>query len=138
MISVFREQRGDDYRNKNHHPKGNCPNEFETSYAPDRPELRGGVTMRRLLDLRVAHTDVTMPGMKSKKEKIVHYDREADVLAIYLGKGGTEELAEIAPGVSVEYGKDGNVMGIEILNASRVLEAFLASHAKRAAAHVRS
>ncbi len=23
----------------NHHPEGRCPNEFETSYAPDRPEI---------------------------------------------------------------------------------------------------
>ncbi len=24
---------------EHHHGKGRCPNEFETSYAPDRPEI---------------------------------------------------------------------------------------------------
>ncbi len=78
--------------------------------------------------------------MRSKKEKskIVHYDREADVLALYLSRGRAEELAEIAPGVSVEFGKGGRVMGFEILNASRVLKSFIASHAKRSTVHARA
>ena len=35
--------------------------------------------------------------------------------------GIEEEFAEIAPGVSVELDKRGNVIGVEILNASKVL-----------------
>ena len=69
---------------------------------------------------------------------IVHYDKEADVLALYLEKGSAEDIAEVAPGVSVEFGKDGGVIGFEILNASKVFRSFIASHAKRSAAHARA
>lgn len=50
----------------------------------------------------------------------MHYDKEIDVLAVYLSRGRAEELAEIAPGISVELGSAGNVVGFEILNASKV------------------
>jgi uncharacterized protein YuzE len=76
--------------------------------------------------------------MKSKSRKMVHYDKEADVLALYLERGRAEEIAEIIPGVSVEFSKNGSVMGFEILNASKVLKSFLASHVKRSVAHARA
>lgn len=57
----------------------------------------------------------------SKANKIVNYDPEADALSLYLHKGGEEEFVEVAPNVSVELDKKGRVIGIEILNASKVL-----------------
>jgi uncharacterized protein YuzE len=36
--------------------------------------------------------------------------------------GEEEEHREIAPGVSIELGKKGELLGIEILNASKVIK----------------
>lgn len=49
----------------------------------------------------------------------VNYDSEADVLYIVSKKGQEEESIEIAPGVNVELDEKGEVIGIEILNASK-------------------
>ena len=50
----------------------------------------------------------------------MHYDRASDVFYIGIQGGAEEEYVEVAPGVSVELGEDGKVIGIEILNASKV------------------
>lgn len=55
----------------------------------------------------------------------MHYDPEADVLGLYIGKGQEEEFVELAPDVSVELDPKGAVIGVEILNASKVLSPFL-------------
>jgi uncharacterized protein YuzE len=47
----------------------------------------------------------------------VLYDEKQDVL--YFGREGEEEeTVELAPGVSVELDKSGNVIGLEVFNAS--------------------
>lgn len=60
--------------------------------------------------------------MNKVNKKIVNYDPEADVLSLYIGKGSEEEFVEIAPNISVELNKNGKVIGLEILNASKVLK----------------
>lgn len=51
----------------------------------------------------------------------VHYDKEVDVL--YLSKEGKEAyVEEVSPGISLEFDEEGNIIGIEILNASLVLK----------------
>lgn len=51
----------------------------------------------------------------------VHYDKEVDVL--YLSREGKEASVEEAyPGISLEFNEEGNIVGIEILNASLVLK----------------
>lgn len=67
-----------------------------------------------------------------KKEKLVHYDKQNDVLYFGVRKGVEEEFSEIAPGVAVELDKKGNVIGIEVLNASKVLKPVLGSKEERA------
>lgn len=52
----------------------------------------------------------------------VSYDEEVDVLWILSKEGAMEEFVEPIPGVHVELNEDGEVMGIEIMNASKVLE----------------
>ena len=59
--------------------------------------------------------------MKQKKP-IVNYDPESDVLYIAIKKQGEEEYVEIAPGVNVELDEKGEVIGFEILNASKFLK----------------
>ena len=51
----------------------------------------------------------------------VSYDAEADVL--YLAKEGQEEeVVEVYPGVNLEFGPERELLGIEILGASRILK----------------
>ncbi len=69
--------------------------------------------------------------MRAKKEKpLVKYDPSSDVLYIATRKGVEEEFTEIAPGVNVEVDRKGNILGVEILNASHTLKGFLKSLGK--------
>jgi uncharacterized protein YuzE len=48
----------------------------------------------------------------------VTYDAEVDVLRIILSEASIEESDEDKPGVILDYDRDGNVVGIEVLAAS--------------------
>ncbi len=48
----------------------------------------------------------------------VTYDPEVDVLRIILSDAPIEESDEEKPGMIFDYDRDGNVVGLEILNAS--------------------
>lgn len=52
------------------------------------------------------------------------YDPEVDVLTIAWNNTPVEESEAISPGVILDYDQAGNVIGIEILNASRKIENF--------------
>jgi uncharacterized protein YuzE len=52
----------------------------------------------------------------------VKYDQEVDVLTIQLSGAPVEESDEDKPGIILDYDKDGNIVGIEILNASKRME----------------
>ncbi|HET6889681.1 MAG TPA: DUF2283 domain-containing protein [Pyrinomonadaceae bacterium] len=52
----------------------------------------------------------------------VTYDPEVDVLRIVFSNVPIEESDEDKPGVILDYDKDGNVVGLEILNASKRME----------------
>ncbi|MFH1370210.1 MAG: DUF2283 domain-containing protein [Planctomycetota bacterium] len=56
------------------------------------------------------------------KKPLINYDYESDVLYIVAKKAVEEEFAEIAPGINVELDDKGQVIGIEILNASKCLK----------------
>jgi len=49
------------------------------------------------------------------------YDHESDSLYIMISRGVEEGFIELAPDINLELGKDGKVIGIEILKASKVL-----------------
>jgi uncharacterized protein YuzE len=49
----------------------------------------------------------------------VRYDPEVDVLRITLSDAPVEESDENKPGVILDYDKSGNIVGIEILDASK-------------------
>ncbi len=49
----------------------------------------------------------------------VKYDEEVDVLTIEFSDSPVEESDEDKPGVILDYDKEGNIVGIEILNASK-------------------
>ena len=52
----------------------------------------------------------------------VTYDPHVDVLRILLSSAPIEESDEDKPGVILDYDKDGNVVGLEILDASKRIE----------------
>jgi len=49
----------------------------------------------------------------------VKYDPEVDVLSIVLSDAPVEESDEDKPGVILDYDKAGNIVGVEILDASK-------------------
>lgn len=51
-----------------------------------------------------------------------HYDPRADALAINWGDAVIEESDEVEPGVILDYDKDGNVIGVEVLAASKKIK----------------
>ena len=53
--------------------------------------------------------------------KSVHYDPEADILYIVLREGPAEDTIEIDEDIFVEIDEKGNIIGIEIWQASRNL-----------------
>ena len=52
----------------------------------------------------------------------VTYDPEVDILRILLSSATVEESDEDKPGVILDYDKNGNVVGLEVLDASRRME----------------
>ena len=58
--------------------------------------------------------------MSSKS--VVNYDSKSDVLYIVAKKAKEEEYIEIAPGINVELDDKGEVIGVEILNASKIFK----------------
>jgi uncharacterized protein YuzE len=52
----------------------------------------------------------------------VTYDLEVDVLRILFRDTAIEESDEDKPGVILDYDKEGNVVGLEVLNASTRVE----------------
>ena len=52
----------------------------------------------------------------------VTYDPEVDVLRIVFSSAPVEESDEDKPGVILDYDKDGNIVGLEVLDASKRIE----------------
>jgi uncharacterized protein YuzE len=52
----------------------------------------------------------------------VTYDPEVDVLRIIFRNAPIEESDEDKPGVILDYDAEGNIVGLEVLNASRRVE----------------
>jgi len=57
----------------------------------------------------------------TSSSRFIRYDTKSDTLYIVAGRGMEEEFVEVAPGVHVELDAKGDVVGIEILKASKFL-----------------
>ena len=64
----------------------------------------------------------TMAKDLKKEKRVAHYDQESDVLYLGLKEGAEDALIEVAPGVGLEVDESGKILGIEILNASQILQ----------------
>ena len=49
----------------------------------------------------------------------VKYDKDVDILYFYLSDEKIMESDEDKPGIILDYGFNGNIIGIEVLNASK-------------------
>lgn len=49
----------------------------------------------------------------------ITYDRDADALYIYLNKTVVDKTEEVKPGIIVDYAKNGDPIGFEILSISK-------------------
>jgi uncharacterized protein YuzE len=56
------------------------------------------------------------------KKGIINYDKESDIIYIVTKKGTEDNIIEVSPGINVELNNKGEVIGIEILNASKLLK----------------
>ena len=52
----------------------------------------------------------------------VYYDPEVDVLRILFSNQPIEESDEDKPGVIIDYDKNGHIVGLEVLDASKNME----------------
>ncbi|MBV6474615.1 MAG: DUF2283 domain-containing protein [Rhodocyclaceae bacterium] len=52
----------------------------------------------------------------------VTYDKETDILQLVFTSAPVEESDEDKPGVIIDYDKNGNIVGMEILDASKRIE----------------
>lgn len=52
----------------------------------------------------------------------IMYDPEVDVLRVEFSHTPIEESDEEKPGMIIDYDKDGNIVGLEILDASKRVE----------------
>ena len=52
----------------------------------------------------------------------VTYDPETDTVSVLFSSAKVEESDEEKPGIILDYDKDGNVVGLEILDASERME----------------
>ena len=66
-----------------------------------------------------------MKKIKVSKKQKVYYDKSSDVLWFLIKSGVELKHKEIAPGVNLELGEKGELLGVEILNASKVFKSFL-------------
>ncbi len=55
------------------------------------------------------------------KDFKVYYDDEEDILYL-ANKGEEEEVVELSPDVNLELDKEGNLIGVELFNASRMFK----------------
>ena len=56
------------------------------------------------------------------RNKNVYYYEEDDILYFLIKKGKQYNSEEISPGITIELGEKGALLGIEVLRASKVLK----------------
>nr|MDO8082676.1 DUF2283 domain-containing protein [Candidatus Freyarchaeota archaeon] len=60
--------------------------------------------------------------MKERRIPRVLYDEESDILYVVIAEGEEEGFIELAPDINLEIGEKGKIIGIEIVNAKKLME----------------
>ncbi|MGQ9722994.1 MAG: DUF2283 domain-containing protein [Candidatus Jordarchaeum sp.] len=60
--------------------------------------------------------------MNEKKIPRVLYDKESDILYVVVAEGEEEGFIELTPNINLEIGEKGKIIGIEIINAMKLME----------------
>ncbi len=60
--------------------------------------------------------------MSANKKPQLRYFEEEDVLHLVIAEGPEAQSVDIAPDITVELNAQGDIIGIEILNAGRFLQ----------------
>ena len=68
--------------------------------------------------------------MKIRSGKL-HYYEDSDVLYYLISEGEEEEAIELVPGVTVELNGEKEIIGIEILDASKFMKTFVVENFQR-------
>ncbi len=95
-------------------------------------ELTSGMTLEQQLQFwrerhlalkqRQAEARAKRPRNGEKVPLKITYDADADVLSIVFRHSAIERSDEEKPGIVFDYDEDGNIVGIEILDASKRME----------------
>ena len=67
-----------------------------------------------------------MKTLDAEIAKKIRYSPDSDVLYFLFAEGKEDRFEEPIPGVHVEYDEAGNLIGVEILNASKLLKGLFA------------
>ena len=67
----------------------------------------------------------------------IQYFEESDVLYYLISEGEEEEAVELSPGVTVELNQEKEIIGIEILDASRFMNTFVVENFQKELASIR-
>ena len=62
---------------------------------------------------------------KSNYKNMVNYDSQSDVLYLGVKRGEEEEFVEVSPGINVELDQAGQIIGVEVLDASKILKSVI-------------
>lgn len=73
--------------------------------------------------------------MKIRPGKLQYYE-ESDVLYYLISEGEEDSAIELAPGVTVELNKEKEIIGIEILDASKFMKTFVVGNFQRKLASI--
>jgi uncharacterized protein YuzE len=67
--------------------------------------------------------EITRRGREALEETMkIRYDAEVDILSIVFNETPVEESDEEKPGLILDYDKNGNIVGVEVLDASKRIE----------------
>ena len=67
----------------------------------------------------------------------IQYFEDSDVLYYLISEDEEEEAIELAPGVTVELNQEKEIIGIEILDASRFMNTFVVENFQQKLASIR-
>ena len=60
-----------------------------------------------------------------------HYDKKVDALYLRFNEGSYRESEEVAPGIILDYGPKGKIIGLEVLDASKHFSRRFSSELKK-------